>query len=284
MSVLKALRGLPLHPDTITLIERNILSNPKTKPEYQLQLHQLLERYESARKITTKNKTIEQIIYTSYFQWFNTVPPYLKVFETRYDDLHNYWPIDKDSEHIHDRKVPMLRDLWLKNDDRAVDYTLEYMLKQDSCCPTDIFEPIFGQFQFIMKNPQIQRRKIGKTSRIPILLLPLNVLGEDIAACRSNNLLRRQINEVRRILVVDNPILDANVAEQLLQLSNNYDRSMERKVSRRYYLTSKLGYTWIKPNSNESNENDNNGKPQLSTLTGDAFTSGLELPQFASFT
>lgn len=274
MSVLKALRGLPLHADTTALIERNILLNPKARPEHRLELHKILERYGKAYKTTSKNKAVEQIIYSSYFHWFNTIPSYLKVFETRYDDLHNYWPIDKDSDHIHDRKVPMLRDLWLRNDERASDYTLEYMIKQDSNCPTDIFQPIFEQFQFVMQNPQIQRRKIGKTARVPILLLPMNVLGKDIAACRSNNLLQRQINEIRRVLLVDNPILAPDVAEQLLQLSNNYDRSMKRKMSRRYYLTSKFGYTLI----------EHNGKTQLSTLTGDAFLEGLELPQFASFT
>lgn len=274
MSVLRALRGFPLHPDTAALIERNILLNTKARPEYQLELHKLLERYENAKKITTKNKAVEQIIYLSYFQWFNTVPSYLRVFETRYNDLHNYWPVDRDSDHIRDRRVPMLRDLWLRNDDRATDYTLEYMMKQDSSCPTDIFKPIFQQFQFIMQNPQVQRRKIGKTARIPILLLPMDVLGRDIAACRSNNLLKRQINEVRRILLVDNPILAPDVAEQLIHLSNNSDGTMGRKISRRYYLTSKFGYTLI----------EQNGQHQLSTLTGNAGISGLELPQFASFT
>jgi len=276
MSILQALRNIPLHASTTALIEKRILLNQHATENEKLRLHELVKRFTIARKTTQKNKAAEELIYMTYFHWTNTVPAYLKVFETRYDDLLNYWPIDKDSEHLIDKNVPILRDLWLRYDSQAIQLTLDHMSKQDPNCPIDMFKPIFEQFQFLMSEPQLQRRKLGKTARVPALLLPMNVLGKDIPSCRANNLLKEQINDVKTILTIDNPILAPDVAQDLLNLSNNYDHTMNRKISRRYRLVSKYGYSWIKPC--------NGDKPKLASLCGSEFTSYLEQPEFEQIT
>ncbi|SMN21653.1 similar to Saccharomyces cerevisiae YLR091W GEP5 Protein of unknown function, required for mitochondrial genome maintenance [Maudiozyma saulgeensis] len=282
MSLLRALRNIPLHASTTRLIEQRVLLNPHANQDEKLQLYELIKNFNVARKTTQKNKAIEQLIYTTYFKWKNTVPNYLKVFETRYTDLHNDWPIDKDSEHVNDKKVPLLRDLWLRNDHKAIQYTLEHMLRQNPNCPTDMFEPIFEQFHFIMSKPQLQRRKLGKTARVPILLLPMNVLGSDIPDCRAENLLKNQINEIKSILTVDNPILSPDVAQELLNLSNNHDHTMNRQINRRYRMVLRYGYSWI--NSPDDLGGSFSNKPKLASLCEPEFSLQAESPKFASIT
>lgn len=247
MFPLKPLQNLPLHPNTIRLIEARIIGD-STKQKYVTPLYRLIYQYETSRTVTAKNKTIERIIYETYFHWLNEIPAHLQSFQKRSDEIYRNWPVEKDFTLKQNANMSPLREAWIKNKAEAIPMTLEYMVSRNPDCPVMLFEPIFEQFHYLMCHPELHHRKIRKSSRIPLLLVPMNVLGQDIPDSRIRNLLKGKINDVYNLLAIDNPVLSTDVAVQLLSILNKdhatttIDSTIQRHIIRRYKTACQFSY------------------------------------------
>lgn len=252
------LNDIPLHNYTKdrlnNIIERNC--HRKKNIDIIYKISDLFQNYERNRLMgdkRTQYKSIESLIWFTYFQWDNSIivpigkettpimmlPTHLQPFlrsdnnsqnnyqgllnnwplEYHYDILHNYQDKDKlTKDNDKSKKVSTLRNLWIQNDSNAVSMTLNQVNIESH----PLISPILNQIQFL--NNTLWKNTTKGHNLLPIVEIPLTVHGETIPEVRFKNLIKDKLNTVNNVLLKQWPALynPTNIAEMLtlLDLSN----------------------------------------------------------------
>ncbi|CCD23236.1 Gep5p NDAI_0B02010 [Naumovozyma dairenensis CBS 421] len=257
-TLLSSLQNLPLHSNTLAQLERKCLTrNIKATKSFKIPLLTLINSYEKAQasgQSKLSNKTLESIIYHTYFEWTNDLASHLKPFQRQYSTLLTFWP------HIYHSKIDSKKNsiilTWNKssNSKNMLRELLSHLNYTQSLVPQKkdfqvIFKKIYQHYIFLSLNPSLCSN--GKRLPSPIVEIPMNAMGYDIPKKRINNLLRSKIARTWNYLAITNPILNLENEAQLDEIINGSSAIKSRQLRKLYRRACSNSYV-IK------NEDDNN--------------------------
>ncbi|SCW04249.1 LAFE_0H09362g1_1 [Lachancea fermentati] len=246
--LLNAIRELPLDSRTVNLLQ-GITGSLSVNSLFQLR--SLVRHFQ----LHEDSKSLDAIIYNTYFHWSNYQLPHLKSFRVHYSELRDHWPYERHRMlfTMASPKKTSLRYMW--NDCKpkvlaAMQYNQHRWptSKIPYCLPeiqrTLLFNEIFQHYLFLKKHPHLCKNK--RQLPVPIVEIPMKPLGQDIADVRIANLFKRKVAETWTFLAEDNPALSLENEELLLNILNSPNsagvkssrwlRRMYQRACRRAYV------------------------------------------------
>ncbi|QLG74557.1 hypothetical protein HG535_0G04400 [Zygotorulaspora mrakii] len=273
--LINSLDRLPLHRETLSLLESR-LKDDKTNRDMLVSMSDLVLQYERAahRSIgSEKKKALESLIHHVYFIWNNPLPDHLQKFRKNYRDMIMFWPYERHRSllNMENPKKLSLRYRWSDNNENVLAMMRYEKNPWMTYCKQDaqpegadltqafaeserdpvnvpnkngpvidrdnLFFSIFTHYLFLKSNARLCKN--GKNLPIPIVEIPLRPLGQDVAVSRIQNIFKRKVAQIWKILAVENPVLSVTNEHALYRIVSE---TVNRPLRRLYQKACKRAY------------------------------------------